>query len=357
MFITPTAPIIFLILFFNNQRTEGTLFLLYSSFISLFIFLVSFQNRIYLNFSLSKFYLNTIICYRIVAALFILLTLFCGYFILIGNENLYLYLFALNSLLLFWIYEIILLRFEKFNNKIAIKYFLFLILIYYLFIFFTSHNIKHCFLLSLIYIFFLISYSLKNFIKFKKNLFKRIFTTIYKYHAIYFFLSGIFFAASNFSFRIFMVENINFEIAAYYFLIFSISTLPSTLTLYYNVIGQYSLKSNLIRNIYFILSSFFLLITFIIIIFYFLNTIPEIFILLISTFVGSLILLLGHLFRSKEISQIKNSKKILIKDFLFYLISGTSPIILFLNIHYINYIILINGFAALLIYFTKPLKK
>ena len=117
LLITPTAPLIFLIIFLKDLKVESSLFLIYSSITSLFIFLLTFQNRIYLSKSFPKFSLNYIIIYRFFSSLLIFIFFSLIFYLFINLQNYNLFIFCLSTMLIFWIAEIVLLRFEKFGNK------------------------------------------------------------------------------------------------------------------------------------------------------------------------------------------------------------------------------------------------
>ena len=353
LLITPTAPIIFLILFFKNQNEFSSLFLLYSSFISILIFFSSLQSRIYLYNSYPKYDLNYIITYRLMCSIFIYIFSIFLFLFFFGQDNFYLFLFCINSLLLFWFIEINLLRFEKFSNIQSIKNLLLFVLIYYSLIIFVPTRFDYYFYISFAFVFTLIFFSFVSF-SIKKKYFKFLKKKILAHYAFYFFWSGILFSLSNYAFRFILTENINLTKLSYYFLIFSITTLPSTL--YYAVVGQYSLSSKYIKNLYFIFIHIILLITFIFLNYHFKNFFHNSEKILIISFLSSILLLQGHIFRAKLISFISESKNMLSRDFLFFLISGASPIIIFISEDYMPYLLLINGVAAIAIFSINPKK-
>jgi hypothetical protein len=177
---------------------------------------------------------------------------------------------------------------------------------------------------------------------------------ILAHYAFYFFWSGILFSLSNYAFRFILTEKINLTTLSYYFLIFSITTLPSTL--YYAVVGQYALSSKYIKNLYFTFIHIILLITFIFLNNYLKNFFHDSEKVLIISFLSSILLLQGHIFRAKLISFITESKNMLSRDFLFFLISGASPIVIFISEDYMPYLLLINGVAAIAIFSINPKK-
>lgn len=353
LLITPTAPLIFFIFFIKDLKTEASLILIYGSAISLFIFLLTFQNRMYLSKSFSKFNLNYIVIYRLFSSILIFIVLSFIFHFIIKLQNYNLFIFSLSTILMFWIIEIIILRFEKFlNANLIFNIFLFLFSYYLLLIFLTT-SVKNYLILSLLYFFATLIYVSIFFLKnYKKNLLK-IYKKIKDHYAAYFFFSNIFLGISNFLFRYLMSHKIDLHILSYYFLIFSIATLPSSL--YYAVLGQYSITSRYIRSVYLMFSSLILIFIYFTIYLYFKNEIPNLTNLLIFTFFGSIILLYGHFKRSKSISIITNTKKMLSKDFLFFSLCGLSPFLIYYNLTFINFVMLANGiFAATIFYkFSK----
>ena len=347
--ITPTAPIIFFILFLKEQKDFASLFLFYSSFVSLLIFLFSLQNRLYLYKSYPKYSLNYIISYRLISSFFIYLFSLIFFFIFIDFKYFYLFLFCLNSLLSFWLIEIILLRLEKFSNNKSIYILFTFILFYYLSIIFIPSNYKYYTYISSVFIILILVFSIFLFLIKKYRYIKMIKKKILTHYAFYFFWSGILFSLSNYLFRFILIENINLVTLSYYFLIFSITTMPSTI--YYTVIGQYSLTSEVIRKTYFWLIHIVLLIIFIYLNYKFQNVLNNILNLLIMCFFGSILLLHGHMYRAKQVSELYDSKAMLLKDFYFFLICAFGPIIVLIDKEYISYLILLNGSAGIIIFY------
>ena len=297
LLISPTAPLIFLSMYFQNLFELANKYLIYSSAILIILQILSFQNRTYLFSNISRFkysnyiFLRFLITINVIVFFYIFLNIFEKF-----NEPELVLTF--NFIIAFWILELLFLFYEKFYSDLGFKNLLRFVIFVYILMFILGFKVHNYLYISYITLIVVCLITLYNIIKISAFKYFKIMKVINNYTFNYFILSAILFVFSNFFIRFLLSKNFDGYELSTIFLILSFFTFPSTF--YIQSFSQYITDIFQINRIY----KFFLII---ILIFSFIllilinngnSHLINLNILCILFSIGSCLLLLGQMYRS-----------------------------------------------------------
>ena len=327
LLISPTAPLIFFSMYFQNLFEISNNYLVYSSAILIILQIFSFQSRTYLFSNISRFKYSNFICLRFLITInfIIFFYVFLNIFEKFNEPELVL---TFNFIIAFWIVELLFLFYEKFYSDLGFKNLLRFVLFIYILLFIFGFKVHNYLIISYITLVVVCLITFYNLIKISAFKYFKIMKVINNYTFNYFMLSTILFVFSNFFIRFLFSKNFDGYELSTIFLILSLFTFPSTF--YIQSFSQYVTNIFQIKKIF----KFFLII---ILIFSFTLLISinnanmhliNLNILCILFSIGSYPLLLGQMYKSLLI---KNNK---FKNLLKYEFIHFLSIMLFLYLIY-----------------------
>lgn len=345
--ITPSSPLIFFIIFFKNEYILSSIFSYYVSLVSVVIYIFSFQQRIYLSDSFPKYKLNVIASYRLLISIIILI-LFASSILFIEYSNPYLLTFTILTLLNFWLTEILVLFFEKFKIEKLLNYLLIIKIVFYLLLIILPFN-ESIILISTSTIYSIIAiFILRRILRYSKNNLIKVIKLIINNYGIYFFISGLLLTLSNYFFKQIFINYYDLKELSFFLMIYTIGTLPSSF--YYSVIGQYALQNTNLRKYYLVLCTSLVIISYFIIYLNFQSFELNNFYFLILSIISSVVLLIMHYQRAKQITQLNKHNFLIYKDFIFYITVSCAPLLIIYDTSYEKYIFFIIATVGLLTY-------
>lgn len=347
--ITPSAPIVFVIMYAQGLEYLASKYLIISSGVMIITQIFSFNSRTYLYNNVSRFNFYNFYFLRFILFNLILILLYIFFFIFFKNIF-FIAVTSLNIVLTFYLLDYFFLFYEKYYSKKGFSTLTICVLFYYIIFAFFGKNEFTYFLISflfiiVIYVLFIINtlnYKAVKFFKIKKAFSEKI--------SKYFFISSLFFVISNFIVRVIFEYKLNSSFLATIFLILSFSTFPSTL--YTQSIGQYIKEKKTADAV---LSFFYILVfaIFCMMFFFFNNkqndTMPVNMTFLLSLYsLGSYFLLKATAYKSILI--VNNSIELLFKkEIIFYIANILLACLLFISTNFLYFYLLCSGVILFLL--------
>lgn len=341
--ITPSAPIIFIIMYIQNLEYLASKYLIILSGIMILTQIFSFNSRIYIYNNISRFSFYNYYFFRFILLNLILIIMYLYFFIFL-KKSFFIAAISLNVVLTFWLLDYFFLFYEKYYSKSGFWLLSFLTLTYYIFLIIFAKNEVSYFVISslffvLIYILFVI-----NCLNFKAIKYFQIKKVLHGKISKYFFVTSLFFVMSNFLVRIIFEQNLNTEILATVFFILSLSTFPSTL--YAQSIGQYLKNKKTSDRVLFFFNILIFIIFMLMNFFFFdrqFNSISVNMTLLIALYsLGSYFLLKATAYKSIMIAN-NSISSLFKKEIAFYIINILLAVLLYINPKFFYFYILFSG--------------
>lgn len=341
--ITPSAPIVFLIMYVQGLYYLASKYLIITSGIMIITQIFSFNSRTYLYNNVSRFNYFNFYFFRFILFNLIFILFYIYFFIFLKN-NFLIAATSLNIVLTFYLLDYFFLFYEKYYSKKGFLKLTILVLFYYIIFLIIGKNEFNYFLISLLFLIVIYVLFIINTLNFKVIKYFRIKKALSEKISKYFFITSLFFVTSNYIIRVIFENKFNIDFLATIFLVLSLSTFPSTL--YIQTTGQYIKDKKIADNI--LIFFYILVFTIFLIMIFFLhnkqyNSILVNMTLLLSLYsLGSYFLLKATAYKSILIAN--NSIGLLFKnEIIFYIANILLACLLFINTNFFYFYMLCSG--------------
>ena len=348
--ITPSAPIVFVIMYIKNLDYLASQYAILSSGVMILTQILSFYSRTYIYNNISRFSFYHYYFLRFLFLNLILISMYVFFFIFM-KKYFYIGAISINVVLTFWLLDYFFLFYEKYYSKKGFWLLGFLTISYYIILMIFGKNEFNYFVISSLFFGIIYILFVANVLSFKSIKYFQIKKVLSGKISKYFFVTNLFLVISNFFVRIIFEQNLNSELLATIFLILSLSTFPSTL--YAQSMGQYVKNTKTAKIVlyffYILIFVTFLLMSFFLIDRQFaLTSVNIIFVTALYSF-GSFFLLMGTVYKSILIAN-NSLSQLFKKEITFYTINILLASLLFIhqNLFYL-YMLFSGGTLFLLL--------
>ena len=341
--ITPSAPIVFVIMYAQGLEYLASNYLIISSGIMILTQIFSFNSRLHLYNNVSRFNFYNFYFLRFIF-FNLLLILFYLYFFIFMKNIFFIAAISLNIILTFWLLDFFFLFYEKYYSKKGFAKLTILTLFYYIILLILGKNEFTYFLISSLFLMVIYTLFIIYTINFKTIKYFQIKKVLVGKISKYFFITSLFLVISNFIVRVIFKYNLNIDFLATIFFILTLSTFPSTL--YFQTVGQY-IKEKKTADILLFFFNILIFSIFLMMIFLFNNkqydSIPVNIMLLISFYaLGSYFLLKATAYKSILITN--NYTNLLYnKEIIFYTANILLASTLFIDTNFLYFYMLCSG--------------
>jgi glycosyltransferase involved in cell wall biosynthesis len=347
--ISPSAPIVFVIMYLQGLEYLANKYLIISSGIMIVTQIFTFHSRQYLYNNVSRFNFYSFYFLRFIF-LSLLLIFFYLYFFVFMKNNFFIAAISLNIVLTFWLLDYFFLFYEKYYSKKGFLKLTIIILFYYVSLIILGKNEFTYFLISSLFLIVIYTLFIIYTINFKAIKYFTIKKVLAGKITKYFFITSLFLVISNFVVRVIFEYNLNIDFLATIFFILSLSTFPSTI--YNQTIGQY-IKDKKTADILLFFFSILIFAIFLMMIFLFNNkqydSMPVNLIFLLSLYsLGSYFLLKATAYKAILINN--NFIGLLYKkETIFYVVNILLASLLFIDVNFSYFYMFCSGGIFLLL--------